>query len=147
VQRSGTLRSLTKSLRTYLPVLSQSSGFATSPWDAEFADVKKLVDDGGATIVDVRNPGELATDGKIPKAVNLPLAEIPEALRLSEEAFRARYGFPRPGDHEPMVLHCKAGIRAAKAAGLLAQAGFSNMRVYKGSFGDWVEKGGPVEKK
>ncbi|XP_037089948.1 rhodanese domain-containing protein CG4456-like isoform X2 [Pollicipes pollicipes] len=113
---------------------------------ADFADVKKAVKDGDATIVDVRNPEELKTDGKIPTSISLPLPEIKEAVALSEDNFKKRYGVARPGERDPLILHCRGGVRAQKAAALLTEAGFSNLRVYQGSFADWVSQGGPVDK-
>ncbi|KAF0300532.1 Rhodanese domain-containing protein [Amphibalanus amphitrite] len=113
---------------------------------ADFAAVKEAVDTGSATIVDVRNPGELQEEGKIPKAINLPLPELKQAMELSAEEFQQKYGCARPGQTEPLILHCKGGIRAAKAAGQLTESGYSNLKVYQGSFADWVSNGGPVEK-
>jgi phage shock protein E len=68
----------------------------------------------GATIVDVRTPGEFA-DEAYPKAKNIPLAVLP-----------ARMGELEPKDR-PIVLYCASGARSAQASRLLKQAGFSDV--------------------
>lgn len=47
-----------------------------------------------------------------------------------------------------MVFYCKAGVRARTAAQLALQAGYDPKRVgvYDGSWLDWVDNGGKVEK-
>ena len=45
-----------------------------------------------------------------------------------------------------LVTHCMMGGRAGKAAAALKEMGFAKVYNYKGSFKDWVAKGGAVEK-
>jgi rhodanese-related sulfurtransferase len=47
-----------------------------------------------------------------------------------------------------MIFYCKAGVRARAAAQLAVQAGYDPKRigVYDGSWLDWVDKGGKVER-
>jgi phage shock protein E len=68
----------------------------------------------GATIVDVRTPGEFA-DEAYPKAKNIPLAVL--SARMNEL---------EPKDR-PIVLYCASGARSAQAARLLKQAGFTDV--------------------
>lgn len=103
-------------------------------------------------LVDVREPAELTSTGIIPSAVAVPLASQPDALFLSPEEFETRFGFPKPGVQEgetgDVVFYCKAGVRARTAAQLALQAGYDPKRVgvYDGSWLDWVDNGGKVEK-
>jgi len=76
----------------------------------------------GAKIIDVRTVGEFA-DGAYPKALNIPLSELPGKL---EEL--------GPKDR-PIVLYCASGARSAQAARLLKQAGFADV-VNAGGLGD-----------
>ncbi|KAL2001953.1 hypothetical protein VTN02DRAFT_931 [Thermoascus thermophilus] len=48
----------------------------------------------------------------------------------------------------PVVFYCKAGVRARAAAQLALQAGYDPARVavYEGSWLDWVDRGGRVER-
>ncbi|KAL1970687.1 hypothetical protein VTN77DRAFT_4331 [Rasamsonia byssochlamydoides] len=114
-------------------------------------------------LIDVREPAELSSTGIIPGAVSIPLASQPDAYFLSPEEFETRFGFPKPGvtPTEPpsgegqerkqeshIIFYCKAGVRARAAAQLAVQAGYDPNRigVYDGSWLDWVEKGGKVER-
>ncbi|XP_043231261.1 rhodanese domain-containing protein CG4456-like [Amphibalanus amphitrite] len=113
---------------------------------ADFAAVKEALDTGSATVIDVRNPGELQEKGKLPKAVNVPMTELKEAMELSPEEFQNKYGFVQPSQSDALIVHCNRGGRAARAATQLTESGFSNVRLYQGSFNDWVSNGGPLEK-
>ncbi|GIJ84509.1 hypothetical protein Asppvi_003356 [Aspergillus pseudoviridinutans] len=101
-------------------------------------------------LVDVREPVELTSTGIIPTAVAVPLASQPDALFLTPDEFETRFGFPKPGIQEEgdIVFYCKAGVRANTAAQLAVQAGYNPDRigVYEGSWLDWADKGGRVEK-
>lgn len=55
-------------------------------------------------------------------------------------------GYKRPPPDVPVVMYCKAGVRARSAAGLAVHAGFRNVGVYKGSWNDWAARQGPVSR-
>jgi len=115
--------------------------------DIEFEDLKKGLEAGSLRLVDVRDPQELETHGRIPSSVNIPLPEIPDAFRnLSEEEFKAKYGFCKRD--EALVFSCRSGKRAEAAIFHVFQGdtSISYFRLYKGSFLDWVAKGGSLEK-
>ncbi|KKA19502.1 hypothetical protein T310_6509 [Rasamsonia emersonii CBS 393.64] len=109
-------------------------------------------------LIDVREPAELSSTGIIPGAVSIPLASQPDAYFLSPEEFETRFRFPKPGVAEAegqdasnksdLIFYCKAGVRARAAAQLAVQAGYDPNRigVYDGSWLDWVDRGGKVEK-
>lgn len=85
--------------------------------------------------------------------MSIPLASQPDAYFLSPEEFETRFGFSKPGSSNgekknELVFYCKAGVRARAAAQLAVQAGYDPERiaVYDGSWLDWVDKGGKVEK-
>ncbi|HEY9857314.1 MAG TPA: rhodanese-like domain-containing protein [Stenomitos sp.] len=67
----------------------------------------------GATIVDVRSPGEYRS-GAYPGAINIPLQELPQRLGELSKA-------------KPIVVYCASGGRSAAAAGVMKQAGFSDV--------------------
>ncbi|XP_068233974.1 uncharacterized protein [Palaemon carinicauda] len=96
-------------------------------------------------IIDIRRKDELTQLGMIPGSNNLPLQEIEDALDLSEEAFKAKYGFPKLSpDDDTIVLTCRSGRRVRVADQILRSRGFTKQRIYYGSFLDWVMRGGPV---
>jgi rhodanese-related sulfurtransferase len=105
--------------------------------DAE--DAKALVDDGDAVIVDVREPAELLVTGKVPGALNIPLAE-----------FLARAD-PASPDHEPtlapektVILYCGSGKRAQFAGNKLVEFGYREV-FNLGGLKDWELAGLPVD--
>ena len=65
----------------------------------------------GALVIDVRTPAEYAS-GHYTGATNVPLAEL--KARLLEIGDKQK----------PIVVYCASGIRSAKAAKILAAAGF-----------------------
>lgn len=74
--------------------------------------VRKIA--AGATIIDVRTPAEFR-GGAYPKARNLPLDSLPGKL--------ASLG-PK---QTPIVVYCASGARSARAAGMLREAGFTDV--------------------
>lgn len=76
--------------------------------DAAHALVKE-----GATLLDVRSPGEFAS-GHVTGAINIPVDRI--ASRLAEV----------PKD-KAVVLYCQSGARSARAASILRDAGYDRV--------------------
>ena len=86
---------------------------------------------------DVRDPWELAREGRIPGAINFPLSEL--GFHLDEVAAAAR----RDG---PVVLSCRSGVRSMTAAKTLAYLGILPEPIsMAGGFGRWKELGLPTE--
>ena len=81
----------------------------------------------GATVVDVRNPGEHAR-GAIPGSVLVPLDELRD--RLDE--------LPQG----PLVVHCAVGVRGHTAARILTQHG-RDVRNLDGGYATWSAGAGP----
>ncbi|HYG66968.1 MAG TPA: rhodanese-like domain-containing protein, partial [Anaeromyxobacteraceae bacterium] len=77
------------------------------------AEVVRQKLSAGATVVDVRTPGEFR-GGAHPGAVNVPLQEL--SARLSE--------IPRD---RPVVLYCASGARSGIAAARLKKAGYADV--------------------
>lgn len=97
-------------------------------------------------IIDVREPGELQSTGRIPSAINIPVSSQPDSFFITPEEFQERYGFDRPATDKELVFYCKAGVRSRAAAELARQAGWKNISEYQGSWLDWEKKGGQKEK-
>ncbi|KAL2120515.1 hypothetical protein VTJ04DRAFT_4542 [Mycothermus thermophilus] len=115
-----------------------------------FDDVKKLASSKGkgsdVILVDVREPHELASTGKIPGAINIPITSAADSFHISDAEFEDRFGRPRPPRDAEVVFYCKAGVRCKAAAGLARDAGWTKVGEYPGSWTEWVEKGGEVER-
>ena len=100
-------------------------------------------------LIDVRTRKELNEVGQIPGSVSVPLQELREAWKeLDDAEFREKYGFQRPGtEREDVVLTCRSGRRVLVADRILAELGYHKLRIYSGSFIDWVRNGGEVIKR
>jgi len=78
------------------------------------SEVKRLIAEENAVLVDVRNPGEFA-NGSAPGAVNMPLNAIMQWGReLADDAH--------------LILFCVSGNRSAQAQMILNSIGVSNVK-------------------
>ncbi|CAG7834728.1 unnamed protein product [Allacma fusca] len=120
-------------------------GDETTP-EIEYEALAAGVKDGSLIVIDVRNPEEIASQGRIPGSINIPLPEVPDVFKnLSDEEFASRFGFNKKSS-KPLVFSCRSGRRAEAAIDNLLPFGLpNNYLLYRGSWSDWVEKGGEVE--
>ncbi|KAI1083626.1 Rhodanese-like domain-containing protein [Whalleya microplaca] len=115
-----------------------------------FEEIKNLATSPSSTphitLIDVREPGELAQTGRIPGALNIPITSSPDAFHVPADEFEDRHGFARPPPDVELVFYCKAGVRSRAAAGLARDAGWTSTGEYPGSWMDWSARGGKVER-
>jgi rhodanese-related sulfurtransferase len=97
-------------------------------------------------LIDVREPDELASTGRIPGALNMPVRSGADGFFLTDAEFADRFGFAAPARDAPLVFYCKAGVRSRAAAQLARQAGWADVAEYPGSWSDWVANGGEVQR-
>jgi sulfur-carrier protein adenylyltransferase/sulfurtransferase len=76
-------------------------------------------------ILDVRNPEEIQIC-RISGSTVIPLPELPKRLAELDRSV-------------PMVVHCKSGMRSAKAIVLLKEAGFTRLTNLKGGILAWIK--------
>jgi sulfur-carrier protein adenylyltransferase/sulfurtransferase len=76
-------------------------------------------------VLDVRNPEEIEIC-RIAGSTVIPLPELPNRLGELDSA-------------TSMVVHCKSGVRSAKAIALLQAAGFSKLKNLKGGILAWIK--------
>ena len=95
-------------------------------------ELKRRVDDGRDTqIIDVREPFEFEI-ARIPGTTLIPLGQV--AARMSEI-----------DPARETVVHCKAGVRSAKAIAALKQAGFAGRLInLKGGITAWSDEVDPA---
>ncbi len=104
------------------PVLDDS----TSGDDVTVEELKFFIDNNdGVFLLDVREPQEHQICS-IPGSVLIPLGELPN--RISEL-----------GGHKDVVVHCKSGVRSAKAVKILSDAGFQKVRNLSGGILRWID--------
>lgn len=84
----------------------------------------------GHRVIDVREPVEWDA-GHVAEATLLPLGEVVE-----------RIGAVEPDRDAPLLLHCSAGARSARAAAWLVGLGYTNVANLDGSLDGWREHGG-----
>ncbi len=95
--------------------------------------LKEFMEAADPLLVDVREEKELAENGWIPGAVNIPIRTLVKNLDQI------------PMDR-PVVTYCASGHRAAMSLAVLQMLGYENVRAFPPSFKGWVEAGEPVEK-
>ena len=113
-----------------------SSAFAAEVATITPAAAAKLVADGKAVLVDVREPSEWAETGVAAPAVLLPKSEFDAGLIGEWKAFLAK-----TGDKE-IITYCRSGKRAGIIATELAKQGHKVANA--GGFKDWQAAGLPV---
>ncbi len=88
---------------------------------------KRLVDNGGALLVDIREPGEYARE-HVPGARNAPLSQLGSL----------------PTDAKAIVFHCRSGARTSSNASRLAAAAGCEAYILDGGIAAWKKAGLPV---
>src|SRR5947209_97748 len=106
------------------PAVVSATGEITAP------QLKARLDRGeNLFILDVRNPPEFDIC-RIPGSVLIPLPELPQRLGELDK-------------NRDMVVHCKSGMRSARAIQFLKQYGFTRLMNLKGGILDWADKVDP----
>ncbi len=95
------------------------SGVAPAALAKEIQDGKK------SFLVDVREPKELADNGFIDGAVNIPIRTLTQNLDKL------------PAKDQPIVVYCAIGHRGAMALETLQLLGYTNVRSVFGGFNAW----------
>jgi adenylyltransferase/sulfurtransferase len=97
-----------------------------SNWDISVEDLRNLRDEGADfVLLDVREAREFEICNL--EGMLLPLGQLPE--RLSELDAAAH-----------VVVHCRSGVRSAKAVEILRAAGFDNAWNVNGGILAWIER-------
>ena len=79
----------------------------------------------GVFVLDVREPQEFQIC-RIPGSTLIPLGDLPK--RLGELEGRGE-----------IIVHCKSGVRSAKAVRLLREAGFTQAKNLRGGILRWID--------
>ncbi len=115
------------------PSAAEQETVAANPAKGEIdvLELKARLDRGDHfVLIDVREPHEYQIS-RIHGSKLLPLSELPK-----------RYTELNPGDD--IVVHCKSGMRSAKAIDLLKQHGFARLTNVKGGILAWSDKVDPT---
>jgi adenylyltransferase/sulfurtransferase len=110
---------------------SPAPAAAGGPADVTVEELKQRLDRGEQVfILDVRNPPEIA----ICRLAGSTVIPLPELAQRVGELDRER----------ELVVHCKSGMRSAKAVAFLREQGFRRVRNLTGGILAWAEKIDPT---
>ena len=105
-------------------------------------EAKQLMDaNKDVLVLDVRTPGEFTGDlGHIDGALNLDSASLRQKLaNLGEEL--------EPYKDQPILITCRTHNRSPKAARVLYEKGFRQMKILENGMMGWNRAGYPVNKR
>ena len=138
----------------YRPVPAQARAFTPGVR----ADIRATVDDaanpGAAKLLDTRSAeeyrGEVEIDqrpGHIPRSIHLAWSELAGQggrLLIEPERLQAALSSVGVGEGDQVIAYCRSGLRASLPYLAMKQAGY-DVRLYDGSYAEWMMSGNPVE--
>lgn len=78
---------------------------------------KKMIDEGNVVIIDVREPEEITSEGRIKGSVNVPMGQLRPGQKLEAA----------PDLNQKILVHCRSGVRAERAAKILVETGYKHV--------------------
>ena len=103
-------------------------------------DARKLLGQPDVLFLDVREPPEVATSGKVQGALAIPRGLV--EFRADPASPMHDAAFDRA---KTIVAYCASGGRSALVCKTLKDMGYANVRNL-GGFKGWVDAGGEIEK-
>ena len=117
--------------------VTASCALATEPPKISAAEAAKLVADGKAVLVDVREPKEWAETGVAAPAVLLAKSDF-DGAQADWKPFLEKHA------GQEIILYCRSGHRAGLIGAALAEKGV--IVANAGGLKDWADAGLPVRK-
>jgi rhodanese-related sulfurtransferase len=103
-------------------------------------EAKGLIGRSDVLFLDVREPAEVTTSGKVPGALAVPRGLVEFRADRSLPAHDAAFDRAKT-----VIAYCASGGRSALVGKTLKDMGYADVRNL-GGFKGWVDAGGPVEK-
>lgn len=113
-------------------------------------DVKEVISaETGEMLLDARAAARYrgehepldAIAGHIPSAHNFDWAQLVTEGKLDVTGEAAKQLLDIAESGKPITVYCGSGVTAAPLYAMLVQQGRSNVRLYAGSYSDWIEDG------
>jgi thiosulfate/3-mercaptopyruvate sulfurtransferase len=126
---------------------------------AGIGDVKRIVQDGSALIVDARAKGRFdgtapepragMPSGHMPGAANVPVSEMagPDGRAKDPATLRAIFAAAGATGGRPVVTSCGSGVTACVLAFGMVRAGLPEPAVYDGSWTEWASRPETIKEK
>ena len=138
----------------YRPVATEASSFTPRVHDGVRASVDDAANPGVAKLLDTRSAeeyrGEVEIDqrpGHIPGSIHLPWSELAGQdgrLLIETDRLQQTLSSVGVGPDDSVIAYCRSGLRAALPYLAMKQAGY-DVRLYDGSYVEWMMSGNPVE--
>lgn len=124
-------------MKRWLTFLTMFSSFFAAADKWQDIDAQKILSENNTDriIIDVRTAEEFNA-GHIPGAINISHNDIERNI---EDLLQFQ------GKNQ-VILYCRSGYRAGKAATVLKNNGFDNLYHLKGDMLGWQDAGHPIEK-
>lgn len=103
--------------------------------------VKAELDAGDATLIDIREADELASNGRIAGSTHAPRGMLEW---YADETF-PNYHKPEFDKEKRLILHCAGGGRSALAVKTLKEMGYKNVAHLDGGIAAWKNAGLPTD--
>ncbi|GGI98139.1 sulfurtransferase [Neoroseomonas lacus] len=122
-------------------------------------DIKQIVADGSALILDARAKGRFdgtaaepragLPSGHMPGAGNVPVSEMagPDGLMKDPATLRAIFAAAGATGGRPVVTSCGSGVTACVIAFGMVRAGLAEPAVYDGSWTEWASRPETIKEK
>lgn len=104
------------------------------------ADAIALARNPDVLLIDIRDPRELARDGRVPGALHAPRGMLEFWIDPDSPYFK-----PVFGEDRKFVFFCAGGLRSALTTKTLQDMGLAPVAHIEGGFSAWKAAGGPVE--
>ena len=138
----------------YRPVATQARDFTANVRTEVRASVDDAANPGAAKLLDTRSAeeyrGEVEIDqrpGHIPGSRHLAWSELAGSdgrLLIESERLEATLSSVGIGRDDSVIAYCRSGLRASLPYLAMKQAGY-DVRLYDGSYVEWMMSGNPVE--
>ena len=113
-----------------IPQTEPEPALGLSEGEIDVVDLKQRLDRGDSVFVlDVREPHEYQICS-LPDSVLIPLGDLPKRVNELNSA-------------DDIVVHCKSGVRSAKAVDFLKKTGFRKVKNLKGGILAWSDRVDP----